>query len=85
MVRTTRGDKVQNEINELFWLVKLHGPQLGYVERFPADDKPGPGQPGRNLNFIQIYFWTGTRPPNSCFQAAHDTPSFKKSFFLKFI
>ena len=43
---------------------------MRYVESFPADDKPGPGRLGRNRNFIKIHFWTGTRPPNSYFQAA---------------
>ena len=66
-------------------LVKLPGPQPGYVERLPADDKPGLGRPGRNPIFNKIVFWTGTRPCTLEFQAAHDAPIFKISIFWKFI
>ena len=38
------------------------------------------GQAGTEI-LIKIYFWTGTRRCTLGFQAAHDTPIFKKSIF----
>ena len=45
----------------------------------PGHDNP-PVRAGRAGTefFIKIYFWTGTRRCTLGFQAAHDTPIFKK-------
>ena len=58
--------------------VESRASSLRYVEWFPADDKPGLARPGRNRNFIKIYFWTGTRHRTLRFFSAH-APLIKKN------
>ena len=66
--------------------VESRASSSGYVERLPADDKPGPGRPGWDRNFIKKLFLDRNQTLYTLgFQAAHDTPIFKKSIFWKFI